>query len=392
MIVTKAFERTNEYLKRLIAACLVFFMAIGMVTVSASPAGSMGNPLISRGYLEGVFADSLRADIYEQLDGAIGLSLSRLNDMYLEAAGYSFAGRFTPIAISAGEAISLGPGASFILHSGSAVLNIGRGVVINISSGTEVTSGTALAFNQRFFCTENTTAIVAASTAVTGLVDGFHHVGDAPATPPQQPLPPPPPPPIPPETPPLPTGPLPFADVHTTAWFYDAVDFVFRNGLFSGTTQTTFSPNAPMTRGMFVTVLHRLEGLPDVGMSRTFTDVRDPQAFFYDAVAWASTHEIVTGFADGSFRPNDSITREQMAAIMHRYATHRERSMVIFDTALDVFPDNRNVSSFALEPMKWAVTWQILRGSTGGRLLPRNTASRAEVAQIILNYTQNVGI
>ena len=355
-------------------------MAIGMVTVSASPAGSANDPLVSQRHLEGAFADSLRADINAAFSSAAGSAMSRLNDLYLEAAGYSFAPRFTPLTIPAGSTVSLGPGASFILLSGSATLTVNAGTVINISNGTPVITGSSVNLNQRLFCTENTTAVITATAAATGQVDGFFYV-DATIRP------------IPPQPPTQPPtgGPHQFTDVPPTAWFSSAVDFVFQNGLFAGTSQTTFSPNIPMTRGMFVTVLHRLDGLPETGSGAVFSDVRNPDAFFYEAVAWANINGIVTGFADGTFRPNDSVTREQMAAIMHRYAAHTNRSMAVHETALDAFPDRGNISAFALDSMQWAVSWQVIRGSVGGGLLPRNTATRAEVAQIILNYTTHVG-
>jgi len=354
-----------------------------MVTVSASPAGSANDPLVSRRHLEGQFADSLRADINTSFSTAASSAMSRLNALYLEVAGYSFAPRFTRLTIPAGSTVSLASGASFILLSGSATLTVNSGTVINVSTGTPANSGVAVTANQRLFCTEDTTAVIAATSAVVGQVDGFYYVDaeNRPATSG---------PPIPPQ-PPTPGGAHRFTDVSSSAWFAPAVDFVYQNGLFAGTSPTTFSPNTPMTRGMFVTVLHRLDGLTEVSSSAAFSDVRDPSAFFFDAVAWADSSGIVTGFADGTFRPNDSVTREQMAAIMHRYAAHTGRSMAVHATALDAFPDRNNISAFAVESMQWAVSWQIIRGSTGGRLLPGDTATRAEVAQIILNYVTNVG-
>ena len=376
-------------MKKIVAACLILFMALGLVTVSASAPGSVGDPLISRTHLRGAYSDALIADIRLLFEGATDLALSRVNDLYMEASGYSFAPRFSQVTINAGQALALGPGASFILNSGTASFNTIRGTVINISNGQAVTSGLSLTTNNRFFTTENTHAIILASSTVTGYVDGFFNFDGVVATPER---------PVDSNRPPIideiilpPTGPLPFTDVSSGDWFRGAVDFVYRNGLFAGTTGTTFSPNAPMTRGMFVTVLHRLEGRPNMGASVGFSDVTDSSAFFYDAVAWASTHQIVTGFADGTFRPNVAITREQMATIMFRYAEHTGRSLVASEGALNPFPDRGRVSAFAAESMAWAVSWNVIRGGTGGNLLPTDTATRAHVAQIILNYVTHVG-
>ena len=145
-----------------------------------------------------------------------------------------------------------------------------------------------------------------------------------------------------------------------------------------------------MTRGMFVTVLYRLDGQPAVGPGGAFSDVGNPSAFYFDPVTWASGNGIVSGFTDGTFRPSAAITREQMAAIMHRYATFKGRDMSMPGTVFDTFPDRGEVSEFAALAMRWAVSWEIIRGS-GGNLLPRNTATRAEVAQIIFNYCENIG-
>ena len=367
-------------MKRIIALFLIFIITIGVVTVSASPPpGTQGNPLISRSHLEGAFAESLRSDITASLEGAMSAAMSGLEVLYLSALGYQFARRFSPVSVASGETIAIGPGSSFILTSGTASLSVSSGAVINITTGQVAVTGTNLIANQRYFTTEGAFAIITASAAASGLVDGFFNT-DGTAAPP-----PPPPPP-----PPGQTGTLPFTDVPASAWFYNAVEFVFRNNIFSGTTPTTFSPNTPMTRGMFVTVLHRLDGLPDSTAASMFSDVRNPSAFYYDAVVWANANGIVTGFADGTFRPNDSVTREQMAAIMHRYAEFRGLDVSAGGSVFDMFPDAVNVSGFAAEAMRWAVSREIIRGS-GGMLNPRNTATRAEVAQIILNYTTAMG-
>jgi len=350
-------------------------MTIGMVTVSASQPGTQGNPIISRSHLEGSFADSLRDDITASLEVAMNAALAGLDAFYLRAAGYTFTRRFTPVSIASGETIALGPGSSFILTSGTASLSAVSGTVVNISTGTTAGTGITLVANQRYFTTEDTFATITATAATLGLVDGFFNT-DGTATPPP---------------PPPPVGTLPFTDVPSGAWFREAVEFVFSNNIFSGTSATTFSPNTPMTRGMFVTVLYRLDGQPAVAADgSTFSDVRNPGAFYYNAVVWANTNGIVAGFADGTFRPSTSVTREQMAAIMHRYAEFRGHDLSAPGNAFDMFPDVNNVSGFATEAMRWAVSQEIIRGS-GGMLNPRNTATRAEVAQIILNYTVAMG-
>jgi len=340
-----------------------------MVTVSASTAGTPTNPIISRSYLEGAYAEALRAEISASLGRAMDSALSELDEIYKTYVGYDFAPRFIRVSLEVGETVQLSTGGSFILLSGAAELTVTGGTVINVSVGSEVPSGTQLTLNHRYFCVESTTAIVTASTATVGHVDGFYLTDGTVAAPPP---------------------PLPFTDVAATDWFYNAVRFVSSNSLFQGTTATTFSPGTSMTRAMFVTVLHRLDGLPAAGAGGGFADVSDRSLYYYDAVTWANENRIVEGYADGTFRPDTSISREQMATIMYRYARYKDKDLSFSDTEFDAFPDSGSVSDFAIEPLKWAVTWGVIGGSDG-RLLPHNTASRAQVAQIIFNYCERVG-
>jgi len=140
---------------------------------------------------------------------------------------------------------------------------------------------------------------------------------------------------------------------------------------------------------MFVTVLHRLDGTPAAGTERAFNDVANPELYYYEAVAWANENKIVEGYGDGTFLPDRAVTREEMATIMYRYAGYKNHDMSSSDALFNSFPDKGDVSGYAVDPLCWAVTWRIINGSNG-RLLPRNTATRAEVAQIILNYCENL--
>ena len=354
-------------MKKLVAAVLVLLMLTCMATVSAST-GSADNPIITQSYLEGAFSASLRADITAAYDNISGRAMSRLDDIYRAYVGYSYTPGYIGISLAPEETVSLASGGSFILLSGAATLAATSGTVINISTGNEVQSGSPLAQYQRYFCAENTTAIITASTALSGQLDGYYLTNSTGAAAPQ----------------------YVFRDVLASDWFFSAVDYVYRNELFAGTTANTFSPGTPMTRGMFVTVLYRLDGRPAADAGGGFYDVANPSLFYYSAVAWASANNIVTGYTDGAFQPDKPVTREEMAAIMHRYASYKGRNMQAPGDAYDSFPDKDAVSSYAVPAVRWAVTWEIIRGSNG-RLLPRNTATRAEVAQIIYNYCEKVG-
>lgn len=180
---------------------------------------------------------------------------------------------------------------------------------------------------------------------------------------------------------------LPFVDVNAADWFCEAVRYVYARGMMGGTGANTFSPGGTTTRAMIVTILHRLEGTPDAGAGTAFTDVAGG-AYYAQSVAWASANGIVNGFEDGSFRPGDAITREQMAAIFMRYARYRGVD-VTAQASLDSFPDQAKVSSYAREAMAWSVSTGLI-GGMDGLLVPGGSATRAQAATILMRLCVNV--
>ena len=356
-------RRIGGGLKRVIAAGIIIILLLFMLTATASTAGTASDPLISLSYLDGAFASALKTDITQIFGDAIADAENKLDLIFRNYAGYSFAPGFTQISLAAGGAVMLSAGSSFVLLSGSVTLDEVFGTVINISTGSEVAAGARLVQYQRYFCVENTTATIAADSSSSGQVDGYY-LADTALVNRYHPV---------------------FRDVMNSDWYYSAVDYVYINNLFGGTSPSTFSPSVPMTRGMFVTVLYRLEGEPPAYQGGQFADVLDASLYYYDAVTWANTNNIVMGYSNNAFGPNDPVTREQMAAIIYRYAEYKQRDMSAPDSAYNTFPDRSDVSAYAISAMRWAVSRGIINGS-GGSLLPRNTATRAEVAQIISNY------
>ena len=197
---------------------------------------------------------------------------------------------------------------------------------------------------------------------------------------------------------------LAFQDVRPGDWCYDAVRYVFEAGLMNGTSADTFTPNASTTRGQIVAILYRLEGSPapvqgnadssfilvggEPAGQTTFSDVA-PGAYYAAAVSWASAGGIVNGYGDGTFRPNNLITREQLAAFLYRYASQKGRD-VSGRTALNAFADAGQVASYAVEPLSWAVSAGLVNGVSADTLSPRGNASRAQVAVILSRFVQNV--
>ena len=180
---------------------------------------------------------------------------------------------------------------------------------------------------------------------------------------------------------------LPFTDVAAGDWFYGAVEYAYENEMMGGISDTQFAPNANLTRGMIATILWRLEGA-STDAPAVFTDVA-AGAWYADAVNWAAKNNIVGGYGDGLFGPDDNITREQMAAILYRYAQFKEYG-VSAKGDLSGFADLSELSAWAEESMAWAVGAGLLGGKGDGVLDPAGTATRAEVAQILMNFCENI--
>ena len=203
-----------------------------------------------------------------------------------------------------------------------------------------------------------------------------------------------PPPPVTPGTPSAPVTParpaapvgLPFADVSGSDWFYNDVRYVYEKGIMDGTGIDRFSPNAPLTRAMIVTILYRMAGSPSVSGSSDFTDVAAGK-WFAKAVAWAAANGIVNGYGSGLFGPNDPVTREQLAAILYRYAVYGGMTAVTLEENLGSFADTAQLSAYAIQAMNWAVGQGLINGS-GSNLVPKAQATRAQVAAIIHRYLE----
>ncbi|MGI6205266.1 MAG: InlB B-repeat-containing protein, partial [Anaerovoracaceae bacterium] len=180
---------------------------------------------------------------------------------------------------------------------------------------------------------------------------------------------------------------MPFSDVHQGDWFYDSVQYVYDNGMMKGTSDDTFSPNDTTTRGMIVTVLHRLEGSPSAS-GEDFKDVESGQ-WYADAVSWASSNKIVYGYGDGLFGPNDPITREQMAAILYRYSQNNKYD-VTADGDVASFKDGDKVDAYALTPMKWAIGSGLISGMGDNTLDPLGYATRAQIAAVLMRYCEEI--
>ena len=179
----------------------------------------------------------------------------------------------------------------------------------------------------------------------------------------------------------------PFADAKPTAWYHDGVHYCLDNGLMVGTSNNTFTPNGNITRGQIVTILWRQEGSPAASNS-SFDDVAS-SAYYAKAVAWAAENGIVGGYGNGKFGPNDPITREQLAAILYRYAQFKGMDTTQGGMVIREYSDYDSISAYALQAMQWAVSAQIITGTSTTTLSPAGTATRAQAACLMQRFLTN---
>ena len=179
-----------------------------------------------------------------------------------------------------------------------------------------------------------------------------------------------------------------FSDVDEDDWFYDAVAYAYENSLMAGTSGTTFSPDLTTTRAMIVTILYRLEDTPIVSGGSDFTDVEIGQ-WYSDAIAWAAANNIVGGYGKGLFGPDDPITREQLAAILYRYAQYKS-----YDTTasadLSRYTDLGQLSEWAQEAVAWANSEGIISGTSAVTLAPKDSATRAQATAMMMRFCENI--
>jgi hypothetical protein len=346
---------------------MALLMLMCLATASASAPGSAGDPLITLGYLQGSFYASLKADIDALFAGAADAALEKLDDAAGDHLGFSFAPRFTRVSLAAGDRLTLSFGASFILISGTAVLAEASGQVINIATGREVDLGTQLTRNNRYFCTEDTLASIAVGAASIGQVDGYYLLekgiaGD------KHPA---------------------FSDVFKSDPYYDAVDYLYVNGIVSGDGQGRFAPYTQFSRAMYVALLYNVEGNPAVGVGGYFKDVKKTD-WYHDAVTWAKDNDIVVGNGRGSFQPSTKITRQDMAMVLYNYHTqHKGRDGAWSGALFDSFTDKDDVTGYAVVAVRWATSNGIvnaLSDSASLRFGPKVVVTRADAAQAVYNY------
>ena len=184
---------------------------------------------------------------------------------------------------------------------------------------------------------------------------------------------------------------FPFKDVTTDHPFYEDIKYVYEKGLMQGVSEDIFQSGTTTTRGMIATILYRMEGEPTVKNASSFRDVADGM-YYTKAIAWAAANGIVNGYADGTFQPDQTISREQMAAILYRYAQYKGCDVSVGeDTNILSYTDATQVATYAVPAFQWAVGAGIINGTTASTLSPKGSATRGQVAAILHRYCEWIG-
>lgn len=351
-----------------IVALIALLLSI-LGTATASP-GSADDPFITLSYLINTFFPETKEELLEQAQhGTAELEqtaldrLETLSDSYLEQPdGSKHSDTFAPITLARGDRLGIPAGTSFLFTGGLCQLDIFSGSLIDVTTGSVLSSDGELLSRHRYVAADNTACtITAISDSVYLSVRGIYKLDSSGVTY------------------------SPFIDLCSSDWHYSYAIYAYENGLFSGTSATQFSPGTNMNRAMLATVLSRLNGIPNYIPSVGFTDVEEG-TWYADAVNWAALVGIVNGRGDGTFAPNDSVTREQLCTMLYRYARNYLGLDVSASADLSGFTDHTKVSSYAQDAVAWAVATGLVTGTSTTTLSPGGTATRAQVAAILQRF------
>lgn len=357
-------------MKKIVTGLLaVSLLASLTYAVAAGGAGSASDPLVSKSFAEGEYTEDVLSQgaqaIEDELQDVFDQASQGMGNQMDIPEGYIIAKDYDSLSVPAEETVTLASGSSIIVISGTMTISSLEGTVIDISTAQEMEEGAVLTRNTRYFCAEDTSAVFEASVNSVVAVNGYYLPGDS-----------------------VTGNQSPYSDVAPSDWFYAAVLYTYQQGIMTGMGDGQFIPRSNLTRGMIAQVLYNMESTPAVSGGGSFSDVSESD-WYFNAVSWAAQNAIVDGYGDGLFGPEDDVTREQMAVVLYRYAQYKG-----YDTSavgsIDAFPDGDSVSSWATEAMAWAVGSGLMLGDENNMLNPTGTATRAEVAQLLTRFDQNM--
>ncbi len=336
---------------------------IGILLVGA--VGSANDPLISVSYLYQRFTLQLREALGNTLSSQLEETESRFDDrldkiVFPQREEGSFAPQYTWLDLTDGEVVELKPFASFVLLQGEGKLMILEGEVLDLFNGSSVPDGSMLTLNHRYLAVENTKARIRVfGDDPSGMADGYYQTDTESALPLEE----------------------QFLDVTDSFWAAPYIWRLYEMGVVNGVETHRFAPGIVVTRGAFVTILGRLAGIDTAEYTQlNFTDVQAGD-WYGPYVAWAAETGITLGFEDGSFRPGDNISREQLAVMLLRYIRAFGLSLTLEEKP--AFADEDSVSDWALEAVNALRDASLLNGRGEDRFEPKGTATRAEICAVV---------
>lgn len=336
--------------KRTLIVALALVILTGTITMSG--ASGQSQSLVSRSYLAGIYWNDLKATVFSEVQKNTTYIYNDAVSRAGEGAGSS---TFTMKEGTNGDTVTASVGCGLIWASGTGMVR--SGTLVDATEGREVASGGVLAVGHRYLAGTDV-ALVVTSSSAQWMAEGKWTVTAG------EPV-------------------LPFPDVTQGQWYYDDVAYVYQNGLFGSTGSGYFEPQSKMQRGMMATVLYRLAEKPTVNYSAVFTDVPAGQ-WYTDGTIWAHQMGVVTG-RDNRFNPFFNVTRQEIAAMLYRYAEKLGCDMSQ-TASLSGFSDSTSVPDWSKDAISWAIGAGIIRGNNGA-LLPTGDASRAEVAAMFHRFS-----
>ena len=351
-------------MKRAFTAVMALLLAASLGAASAG-GGTSKDPLVSQSYVDGAYTDSVLESGGTQIAEELGRIYSDAVAELKEKRGgteYAYSSGYTAFFLPAGGTVDLVFGSSVIVTGGSARISVTSGSVIDVSSGEEHTGAFTAEKNRRYFCAEDSSASLTASEKTLVTVNGSYYAPGAE---------------------PVMTH---YSDVNTAKWFYDAAKYVYDNKLYHDWADGAFRPSEDTTRAELVYALWTACGSPSPESTATFDDLEP--GWYLDAASWAAENDIVRGYSGNKYMPYNSITRQEIAVIMYRYAKYMGYS-TSGEADLNRYVEMGEIADWALTEMRWANAEGLITGTTNVNLAPLKTAWRSEVATIIMRYLES---
>ena len=354
-------------MRRKTARLLLSGGVLAAVLSGGAAALSGGDGLVSLRDLNEVFLPKAQTQMEERMDSALQSTYDQaLAQVQGESGGGGlYSADLRSRTFRQGDVLTLPTGSGVLTLAGTGEV-IHSGAFIDVTEGAEVPSGSRLTPGHRYLTGEDTSAVLSVRSGAMylGLQGSYGYEpggGD----------------------------PLPFVDVAQGDWFQAAVEYVYRNGLFSGMSADRFSPGTPMNRAMLVTVFYRLAGSPEGELNAadaSFTDVAG-DSWYAPFVRWGYAQGVTAGMGDGSFAPEQSVTRQQLLVMLHSFARQYLKLEPTGAADLSIYGDGGQVADWARDAVSWAVSAGLIVPSGEGTLRPADPASRAEVAVILMKFS-----